>query len=65
MQAQAAENQQRIFDSAAGLVGMMGMAQRGQRVMELAEAKKCEWLNGDALSTPEPTPDPPAERRRR
>jgi hypothetical protein len=65
MQAQAAENQQRIFDSAEGLVGMMGTAQRGERVMALAEAKKCEWLNGDPLSTPQAAPEPQAERGRR
>jgi hypothetical protein len=62
MQGQAAENQQRIFDSASGLVGMMGTAQRGQRVLELAEAKKCDWLSGDPLSTPEATAEPSAER---
>ena len=62
MQGQAAENQQRIFESASGLVGMMGTAQRGQRVLELAEAKKCDWLSGDPLSTPDATAEPSAER---
>jgi len=62
MQAQAEKNQEQIFASAGQLVGMMGMAQRGQRVMELAEAKKCEWLNGDPLSTPAAQPEPAAGR---
>jgi hypothetical protein len=65
MQRQAAQNQERIFGAAAGAVGMMGTAQRGQRVLELAEAKKCEWLNGDPLSSPEATLEPEAERGRR
>lgn len=65
MQVQAAQNQQQIFDSASQLVGLMGMAERSQRVIELAEAKKCDWLKGDPLSAPEPTPEPQAERRRR
>ena len=64
MQQQAAQNQERIFDAASGAVGMMGTAMRGQRVMELAEAKKCEWLNGD-LSAPAAAPEPPAERGQR
>jgi hypothetical protein len=67
MQRQAAQNQEQIFGAAQGAVGMMGMAQRGQRVMELAEAKKCEWLNGDPLSAPAAAPEaePPAGRARR
>jgi hypothetical protein len=65
MQRQAAQNQERIFAAAEGAVGLMGTAQRGQRVMELAEAKKCEWLNGDPLSTPAAAPEPQPERGRR
>jgi hypothetical protein len=65
MQQQAAQNQKQIFAAAEGAVGLMGSAQRGQRVMELAEANKCEWLNGDPLSAPQATPEPPAEGGRR
>jgi hypothetical protein len=65
LQRQAAQNQEQIFGAAQGAVGMMGTAMRGQRVMELAEAKKCEWLNGDPLSAPAAAPEPPAERGRR
>jgi hypothetical protein len=65
MQRQAAQNQDQIFGAAQGAVGMMGTAMRGQRVMELAEAKKCEWLNGDSFGTPAAAPEPPAEGARR
>jgi hypothetical protein len=67
MQKQAAQNQDQIFSAASGAVGMMGPAMRGQRLIELAEAKKCEWLSGDSLSAPAAAPEPelPAGRGQR
>lgn len=61
LQAQAAQTQQEIFDIAGQLAGMMGPAMRSQRIMDLAAAKKCEWLNGDPLSAPEAASEPPAD----
>lgn len=55
LQAQAGQFQQQMISQAPQLAAMMGPAMRGQRVMELAEARKCEWLKGDPLSTPEST----------
>jgi hypothetical protein len=65
MRGQAEHRQQQIFGQGQQMAAMMGPAMRGQRLIELAEAKKCAWLNGDSLSAPAATPEPPAGRGRR
>jgi hypothetical protein len=50
MRGQAEQRQQQIFGQGQQMAAMMGPAMRGQRLIELAEAKKCAWLNGDSLS---------------
>jgi hypothetical protein len=57
-QAQASQNLQRMAAMSQGAAALAGPAMRGQRVVELAQARNCAWLEEAGAAMPMP-PAPP------
>jgi hypothetical protein len=50
MQAQAAQNVQQRMQQSNEMVAILPQMLRGQRVIELAQARTCEWLPADVMN---------------
>ena len=59
-QAQASQNLERMAAMSQGAAALMGPAIRGQRVVELAQARSCAWLQEAGAAVP-PGPSAPAQ----
>jgi hypothetical protein len=57
-QAQASENLQRMSAMSQGAAALAGPAMRGQRVIELAQARSCAWLQEGGGAPPPGAPLP-------
>jgi hypothetical protein len=67
MQVQAEKNVQSMQAQGAQLSASAGPMMRGQHLMELAQARKCEWMaqvSGEADSESAPAPEPKRRRLR-
>jgi hypothetical protein len=57
-QAQANENAQRMAAMSQSAAALAGPAMRGQRVVELAQARNCAWLQEAGAAGPPDSPQP-------